>query len=234
MGDAGGVQEQLLGPSYTYYKYIKTPEEIGMSDKGNLKALGKDVDGLIAYVELLVSGKSKASATGQPLGNKFFLKTGGKCIDTKTKEEQDRYIYVNNVPSGNIPFISNGMGVNFSEFRGLIPGTISNLNVINPFAILQAFMAGGTPDCREMTMETIDTENRKSQETHFLTEVDVRNMDPCSFNDGKNPLTGAKCRETFANSHQQYLTLPDDTLTQVYFGMLASLGIYLIYKVSMK
>ena len=115
--NAQGAKEKYIGPDYPYYKYIKTPSEIGMSSKGSLPVLGKNIDGLIAYVELLVSGKSKASATGKPLGNKFFLKTGGKCTDIKTKQEVDRYIYINNVPQGNVPFISSGLGVNFSEFK---------------------------------------------------------------------------------------------------------------------
>ena len=85
--DAQGVEEKLLGPSYPYYKNIKDPSEIGMSDKGTLNALGKNIDGLINYVEVLVTGKSKASATGGPLGNKFFLQTGAKCVDTKTDEQ---------------------------------------------------------------------------------------------------------------------------------------------------
>ena len=85
--DAKGVEEKLLGPSYPYYKNIKLPNEIGMSDKGTISALGKDIDGLIQYVEVLVTGNSKASATGKPLGNKFFLQTGAKCLDTKTDEQ---------------------------------------------------------------------------------------------------------------------------------------------------
>ena len=137
--NAKGAEEKYIGPDYPYYKYIKSPSDIGMSSKGDLKTLGKDVDGLISYVELLVSGGGKASATGKPLGNKFFLKTGGKCIDKQSNQEVDRYIYIDNVPSGNIPFISSGMGVNFSEFKGLIPGTISNLNAFNPMELFQSF-----------------------------------------------------------------------------------------------
>ena len=110
------AEEKYIGPDYPYYKYIKTPSEIGMSGDGSLSQLGNDIDGLIGYVELLVSGGGKASATGQPLGNKFFLKTGGKCTDKSTRQDVDRYIYINNVPTGQIPFISQGLGVNFSEF----------------------------------------------------------------------------------------------------------------------
>ena len=73
--DANGVQDKLLGPTYPYYDNIKSPSQLGMGDKGTIKQMTKDIDGLIDYVEVLVSGKSKASATGQPLGNKFFLQT---------------------------------------------------------------------------------------------------------------------------------------------------------------
>ena len=54
---------------------------------------------------MLVTGKGRASKTGKPLGNKFFLKTGGQCnpIDKKGNTV-DRYLYINNVPDGSIPF----------------------------------------------------------------------------------------------------------------------------------
>jgi hypothetical protein len=238
--DATGVEEKLLGPTYPYYSNIKTPKEIGMSDQGSIQAMGKDINGLVQYVSLLVSGKSEASATGGPLGNKFFLQTGAKCKDVATEDEQDRYIYVNNVPEGNIPFISQGMGVNFSEFRGLIPGTMGNLNVLNPYAIMGSFMAGSTPDCQELTMETIDNNNNKSSETHFVTLVDIQNMDPCIFPNRSNPITGARCRETFqsinsnsfANTYAKYTpstNLPSDPLIQLYLFLLMAVMVYLIF-----
>jgi hypothetical protein len=232
--DAKGVEEKLLGPDYPYYKNIKTPKEIGMSSKGSLTALGNDINGLIQYVELLVSGNSKASATGKPLGNKFFLQTGAKCVDTTTKEQQDRYIYINNVPIGNVPFISSGMGVNFSDFKGMIPGMMGNLNALNPFAIMQAFMSGTTPDCQEITMQTIDVNNNKSSETHFVTLVDINNMDPCLFPDKKNPVTKEKCREAFTTSDDMSPKLPDDAIDQIYFASLAGVGIYILYKIMLK
>ena len=246
--DASGLEEKLLGPTYPYYSNIKTPSEIGMSDKGNIATMGKDIDGLVQYVSLLVSGNSKASATGGPLGNKFFLQTGAKCKDVSSEkeQEQDRYIYVNNVPEGNIPFISQGMGVNFSEFRGLIPGTMGNLNVLNPYAIMGSFMAGSTPDCQELTMETIDNNNNKSSETHFVTLVDIQNMDPCIFPNKKNPITGSRCRETFQSMADtsatfarvspptSLLLLPQDTWIQVYLFSLMVVIIYIFYKKLLK
>lgn len=239
LSGAENVQEKLLGPTYPYYKNIRTPSEIGMTSNGSISALTKDIDGLINYVTLLVEGSGKASATGNPLGNKFFLKTGAKCKDISNNETVDRYIYVNNVPEGNIPFISQGLGVNFSEFKGLIPGAMGNLNALNPYSLLQSFLSGSVPDCQPLTMQTIDINNNKSSETHYVTLVDIRNMDPCSFQNKTNPITNNKCKETFqnVNSNIDYtntVKLPNDITTQLYFLALALLVIYILYKLMKK
>ena len=228
--DANAVQEKLLGPDYPYYKNIKSPSEIGMSSDGNLSAFGRDINGMITYATLLVTGKSDASATGGPLGNKFFLKTGATCIEKETNKEVDRYIYVNNVPQGNVPFISSGMGVNFTEFKGLIPGTISNLNVLNPFGIMGAFLAGSKPPCQNVKMETIDAHNNHSSEMHYLTTVDIQNMDPCNFPNRRNPVSGLQCREAFESPPEPELKLPDDFLAKMFIWLLCLLVIYVIYR----
>jgi hypothetical protein len=236
LNDAQGVQEELLGPTYPYYKNIKTPSQIGMSSKGTIQQMGENIVGLTNYVEVLVSGTSEASATGGPLGNKFFLKTGGKCVDNSvdgSNNQVDRYIYVNNVPQGDIPFISSGLGVNFTEFRGLIPGAMSNLNVLNPFGLIQSFLAGSTPPCQEITMQTIDVNNNKSSETNFVTVVDIQNMDPCSFPNGINPITKVKCVEAFntgVSANAARVDMPDDPLAQLYFVSLGLVGVYILYR----
>jgi hypothetical protein len=198
LSNASCLQDSLLGPTYPYWKNIRSPSELGMSDKGSISVMAKDVAGLINYVEVLVTGSGKASKTGKPLGNKFFLKTGAKCLDDKNNT-QDRYVYINNVPLGNVPFISSGMGTNFKDMRGLLPGTMSNLNALNPFEIIQGFSAGGTPPCQQITLQTINTDNVISSETHYMTKLDIQSMDPCNFSDGKNPITGTKCKQAFGN-----------------------------------
>ena len=239
--DAQGVEQRLLGPSYPYYKNIKTPSQLGMNGNGSLQQMAKDISGLINYVEVLVSGGGSASSTGQPLGNKFFLQTGAKCLaidscsdpnDSSTCQQVDRYIYVDNVPDGNIPFISSGLGVNFSEFRGLIPGAMGNLNVLNPFAIMRAFLAGSTPPCQPLTMQTISVNNAVSSETQYVTLTDISNMDPCTFPNNTNPVTGQNCVETFQNYGET--KLPDDPLAQAYFASLGILGIFILYRIMEK
>jgi len=239
--DAKGVEERLLGPTYPYYKNIRSPSEIGMNDNGTLPQMSRNINGLIQYVELLVSGNSQASATGRPLGNKFFLQTGAKCAavdkcsdpnDPSTCDQTNRYIYVDNVPEGNIPFISSGVGVNFSEFKGLIPGAMGNLNVLNPFAILRAFASGSTPPCQEITMQTIDVNNNSSSETHYVTLADIQNTDPCSFPGGLNPVTQARCKETFQSRVAQDAApvMSSDPMDQLYFASLAGVGLYILYR----
>ena len=47
LNSATTVQDKLLGPTYPYWKNIRTPSEIGMSDRGDLQTLGNDINGLI-------------------------------------------------------------------------------------------------------------------------------------------------------------------------------------------
>lgn len=239
--DAEGVEQELLGPSYPYYKNIKTPSQLGMSGNGSLQQMGQNISGLINYVEVLVSGGGSASVPGRPLGNKFFLQTGAKCAatdscsnpnDPSTCQQVDRFIYIDNVPDGDIPFISSGLGVNFSEFEGLIPGAMGNLNVLNPFAIMRSFLSGSTPPCQPLTMQTIDVNNNVSSETQYVTLADISSMDPCTFSNGTNPVSQATCQEAFQNQYE--IKMPDDPLAQIYFASLGVLGIFILYRLMEK
>lgn len=245
LNDASGVENELIGPSYNYSNQIKQPSELGMSGKGDLTTLSKDITGLTEYIKALVSGNSKATKT-KYLGNKFFLKTGATCMAKDTQQEVDRYIYVNNVPSGNIPFISGAMGVDFSEFKGLIPGVMSDLNNFNPFSILSSFMSGTTPECQKITLQVIDNNNNKSNQTNYITTVDLNNMDPCNFIGGKNPVNGKKCVQAFTqmndNNNENNLfsnyydlnILDDDIISFAFLISFGCLLLYIIYKLSLK
>jgi hypothetical protein len=146
---------------------------------------------------------------------------------------------------GNIPFISSGLGTNFSDFKGLIPGTMGNLNVLNPFTILSSFTSGATPDCQEITMQVVGPTppgsgqplgpNATGTETHFVTTVDIGNMDPCNWTNGKpNPVTGKSCSETFETMYSHDLDFPSDPIIQLYLATLGILGIYILYCLMMK
>jgi len=217
MTDMKGMEQNLLGPDYLYWKRILKPSDMGMSDDGNFGALANDVGGLINYVEVLVSGKG-GSTTGGPLGDKFFLKTGGQCKDVASGNKVDRYIYIDNVPNGNIPFISSGLGgTDFTEFEGLIPGVLGDLGKLNPLNLFKSFMMGENPDCMSVTLQTItpvtdanlnDTgKDNTGSQTQFVAVADVKNMDPCIFPNKINPADPSlTCTETFTSRKNNNLS----------------------------
>uniref|UniRef100_A0A6C0BTA6 Uncharacterized protein n=1 Tax=viral metagenome TaxID=1070528 RepID=A0A6C0BTA6_9ZZZZ len=229
-------EEKLLGPTYEYWKKIRTPREMGMSDHGSLSVTARDIGGLIEYVKLMVSGGGRASKPGKPLGNKFFLPTNTKCFKRGTSDENgnlsevDRYTYISHVPRGQIPFISSGMGVNFSTFKGQIPGAMQNLEAINPANFWRAMKTNGKPLCMPIEMETRDNNDNIKMEIKHVPVIEVKSMDACLFPGKRNPETGEACRETFTNLNNDN----DDLLLQFYIGTVSLLGLYLVYNMGKK
>ena len=241
MGDffkdiAGGiekVQAGFLGPTYNYTKQIKTPSNLGISSKGDLDTLARDINGIVAYTEVLVAGKSNAQRKNKPLGNKFFLKTGGQCKGPDGNLHP-RWIYVHNVPTGSIPFISAATGENFPDFRGLLPGTIENLDKLNPLEIFGGFMQGANPKCRKLNVK-----DDAGVSNEYVADADISNLDPCIFG-GKNPVSGKKksgCGDGFRNMNDimneikkmDVNKLKKNPLANIYnlgFGVLV---VYLMY-----
>lgn len=245
------TEVDLLGPDYPYYEKIKTPKELGVTSGNTFDDLAADIGGLIDYVELLVSGQSVASKTGQPLGDKFFLKTAAMCNGNSSDSSSNsvnRYIYINNVPEGNIPFVSAGINADFSDFRGLIPGIMSNLNVLNPTDIFKSFTLGSNPPCRELKMQVIDASDNISYESQYVLDSDIKSMDPCLFisesdpNGARvNPITNSACREAFQNINSNVENMvynahlmPKDIIVQIYYISLSLLALYLLLKMCQK
>lgn len=252
---AGGVekvQAEFLGPTYNYASKIRTPDELGMSSAGNLGALSRDVAGIINYTNVLVSGKGRGTTVGKPLGNKFYLKTGGKCCPNPIMKDGKkvgcksspvtRYLYVNNVPTGSIPFISEATGLAFGEFRGLVPGTIENIGQINPIGIFGGFMQGETPPCRKLKLK--DSNGKSGL---HVADSDIRDLDPCNWG-GRNPVSGVRrsgCAQGFENMNkilsgdihefkEKVLKLKNNPLANLYnlgFGVFV---LYIFYHLMMK
>jgi hypothetical protein len=231
------TEEKLLGPTYEYWKKIKTPAEMGMSDRGSLSVTARDIGGLIEYVKLMVSGGGKASKPGKPLGNKFFLPTNTNCLKKGAfdkdgnPKEVERYTYISNVPRGSIPFISSGMGVNFSTFKGQIPGAMQNLEAVNPANFWRALKTEGKPECIPIQMETRDNNDRIRSETRHVPTIEVRSMDACLFPGRRNPESGDRCRETFTTMNGDR---DDDFFLQFYIAAVSALGVYLVYNMTKK
>jgi hypothetical protein len=94
-------------------------------------------------------------------------------------------------------------------------------------------MSGATPPCQEITMQTINVNNTKSSETHFVTVTDIKNINPCSFPNKKNPITKAKCKEAFqsgVSANAAPVEMPDDITAQLYFAGLAFVSLYIFHR----
>merc|ERR1712195_354598 len=150
-----------------------------------MTAMSNNVVGIMDYVEILVTGRGGASKTGQPLGNKYFLTTGGQCT-TSDKNKVQRSLYINNVPDGHIPFISSGLGKNFTTFEGLLPGIIEDLGKLNPLPLFSAFMQKAAPACTKITMPTINVKNEPGTGSGYVINSEIRAMNPAWFS-GSHP-----------------------------------------------
>jgi hypothetical protein len=201
--------------NYPYHKYIKTPTELGSSSAGNLTALGRDIGAIKSYVDVLVSGDSRAHVGGiKALGNKYFMNTGATC-DAPDGSKQARHIFVNNIPDGGIPFISNN-----GNMKGLVPGTLGSVSYINPLKLFTAFSQGTS--CQQITMETRDIKNATSTDSKYVLNDDISSYNACWFQNKTNPVTGERCKEG--------MTMPKDKGVQLYMLGVGCLGIYILHR----
>lgn len=193
---------QEVDNNYKYYKFIKTPEQMGVTVGPSLSNVSNGVAGIFSYVKLLVEGKSNASTIGDVLGNKFFLGTEENCINQNTNKKEKRTLYFDNVPSGTMG-TSKDTGGNLSGFRGLIPGAVEDVMAIGKIDFFSAFTQTGVPKCLPVKLITIDVNNKKSNDTQLVTVDDINEISPCNFVSRTNPVNGNVCtRQGFA--------MPDD------------------------
>jgi hypothetical protein len=219
--------------TYPYHSFIKAPDKLGSSSKA--KALPANIKALTAYVDTLVTGQSKAQ-TVSPLGNSYFMNTGGTCNDVNGVS-QPRYVYINNIPDGDIPFISSAMGENLTEFEGLVPGVLGSLSYINPFKIFSAFDPA-TP-CQEIKMPIRDITNATSEDSKYVCESDIKDYNPCWFSDERNPVTNEECpsnkkKKNKKKKNGMTTQFPKDPVLQVYAIGVYCLGAYILYRLVSK
>jgi hypothetical protein len=244
--------------NYSYYKYIKTPNEMNIQVGSSLDNVSNGVAGIFSYVKLLVEGRSNASKTGGALGNKYFLGTEENCTNQYTNTKEKRSLYFDNVPSGTLGILQDS-GNEFSEFKGLIPGAIEDVMAIGNIDFFSAFTQTGIPKCLPVKLKTIDINNNVGSDTQFVTLSDIEDISPCNFISRTNPVTNAVCtRQGFtmpndvtdedknnAELYKNYykldddddvvnknmkLNMPDDVFLRVLFYSLGGLSVYIALK----
>lgn len=146
----------VVGPFYNYADHIIDPGSLGVSDSGSLGTLMKDLKGIATYVDTMTFGKKMTSAvfggpSQSPLGNKYFIRSGW-CSKESTPEcrGKDRYIYIDNIPSGKIPCL-NKIGISLPGasfiagfFKGLVPGLLEDTAKLNPVRIWNSLAGKGS------------------------------------------------------------------------------------------
>ena len=234
---ASTTPPQTNPPPYSYLQFIKSPSEMGMSDAGNLPTIEKDINGLIAYVELLVDGASPASKAQNngPLGNQFFVQTNATCIAKVAgiPTSVTRSIYVNNIPLGGI---GAAPGANIPEFRGLIPGMMSGMDVLDPTRLAESISNAGTPDCVSVTLNVMDSSYNTVPSTNYITVSDAKYIDPCSFTECVNPITNGVCSgktpptQGFTNrSDLLFSNIENNYASQIFLASTGILSIYVLH-----
>ena len=204
----GDKKEETTDNTYPYSDYIVPPGSLGSS--GAPDALGNNVRAILSYVQVLTSGNSRAQAIG-PLGNQYFMNTGGKCKDAEGNS-QTRYVYINNIPDGSL-----GIG------KGLIPGILGNMGSINPGKIFSAFDKE-TP-CQKVRMPVRDIRNVQTVEEQYICDSDSKSYSPCWFTNRENPVTKVKCNQGLTTRYE----MPSDPGFQIYTLSIYVLGAYLLY-----
>ena len=171
--------EQETNPSYTYTAHIKTPSKLHMGKQG--KKVNKNLSGLGAYTDVLTKGKSKATKKKKVLGGAYFAGTGVTCYDASCNE-QTSTCYQNSIPSD-------------SSEQGLIPGLISDLNVLSGMDTTSGGTASCTstakddevPACTKVAL-TYASDDCLGYGAAYLLNSDINNLNKSQFYKKKTSL----------------------------------------------
>jgi hypothetical protein len=139
------VETEILGPDYSYANAITGPSSLGVGSDGSFGQLGSNASAVAYYVEALITGNP-------PLGNQYFVNTGGTCT-APDGSIQSRYNYINNMSSGAaaVPAAMSELG---SDFNGLIPGIVDDIEGLNPLHLFSSLMVDASPPCVCMSCPT--------------------------------------------------------------------------------
>jgi hypothetical protein len=164
--DLDNASVDMMGPDYSYSDSIPGPSSLGVGSNGTFGQVSTNLGAVSTYIQGMITGDP-------PLGNRFFINTGGTCtaIDGSI---QSRYNYINNIPGGGSPpagiqdlsFLSN-------DLRGLIPGIIEDVEGLDPYYLFTAMVADGSPPCDCYTCEVTS-----GGDSYFLTTNLSADFDP--------------------------------------------------------
>ena len=231
--------KSFLGEDYDYINAFYNPRDCAgggpcMGENGSL--ISNNLKGTVNYgsalfLESKPSNPNNVIKTTGPLGNKYFIDSGIEC---KTEEGDDvsRHIFVNNQPSGNLPFLETLAGEGGMP-RGLIPGLMSNVERLNPVKLMSAFNPeiGDAALCKERNVEeirqNINGSHRKDLVKVYMTDGDYKD----ALEDGLvESFSAIYSDNDDPQPDDNYSKMPDDTLMQIYLSTITITGMYRLLK----
>lgn len=136
--DPKNAQIDLMGPAYSYADNLPGPSTLGVGTDGSFSQLSTNASAISTYVKTMITGDP-------PLGNQYFVNTGGVCT-APDGSTQPRMNYINNKASG-ADLMPASMSEIGSDFNGLIPGIVGDIEGLNPMYMFTALSSDGTPAC---------------------------------------------------------------------------------------
>lgn len=186
----------FMGPDYSYADNVPGPSSLGVGSNGTFSQVYSNLNAVTTYVKGMISGDP-------PLGNQYFLNTGGVCT-ASDGSTQPRWNYINNIPGGGSPpagiqdlaFLSNDM-------RGLIPGIVQDVEGLNPYYLFSALTSDGTPscDCYKCVVTT-------GGDSYFLTPDLSPDFDPDLCTKVDVSQCKASSSESFSNINMASSPIP--------------------------
>jgi len=140
ISSGGDVATDILGPDYSYADNIPGPGALGVGSDGSFGQVFTNVGAAGTYVKTMITGDP-------PLGNQFYVNTGGSCT-APDGSIQARWNYVDNIPGTSAgPGALQDLSFLTSDLDGLIPGIVSDIEGLDPLYLFSALTADGTPAC---------------------------------------------------------------------------------------
>ena len=180
--------------SNSYTSRIKDPTDLGVSAKGKIKYMVKDVKAMANYVNVLTrKGPWKALKNGEhkSIGSSSFFKTGTTCKNVEDNgDSADRYFYNDAIPYG--------------KNKSLIFSIAGDIENMNPLSLLDGLKHHDNT-CKKVNLQVRQPNGDETYEERAVNINEIEAIDPCRFKEikgtRKNVQTGKSCKEGFSVYH---------------------------------
>ena len=217
--------------SNSYSSRIKSPEELGASDSGEIKYLVKDIQALMKYVDILVGSGPWSGLKGgesKAIGSSKFFNTHTKCknVEPGFTSDADRYVYNDSIPSNGNKSLIFGIEEDIENMNplNLMDGIKHTDNKCKYVKLMCREPDGSAPDDNDVIF---DNDNNGYLE-RAVDIKEIETIDPCLFypenNKRINPITKEGCIEGFSNYKK------NKSVQNIYNFMVSLLLLYILYR----